>query len=436
MNSRTASPLPAAVPFIIGNEIAERFSYYGMRSILMVYMVSSNLFTEADAVLTFHLFSMGIYLCPVPGAILADALLGKYPTIILLSLVYCLGHATLALDLNRTGIFLGLSLIAIGSGGIKPCVSAHLGDQFDERSVSLLEMVFSWFYLGINLGAFIATLLIPYLLEKYSPHVAFGVPGVLMAIATLVFWSGRTKYIAVPPIGIKNYLKVWKTPEGVFALKTLTLFFLQISVFWSLFDQSASTWVLQAEHMDLTVPLPWSGGITVLPSQIQSLNPLFILILVPLFSRVIYPIWEHRFPISMPGKIYAGMLLTTISFGVCSMVEFLIQSGAKPSIYWHVFAYVLLTAAEVLVSVTALEFSYTQAPPALKSSLMSFYLLSVALGNAITVALNYLFAVFHLPTAGSGITYYLTFTGLMLITSIVFRLTTRNYIPRRYMRPA
>lgn len=402
----------------------------------MVYMVSSSLFTEADAVLTFHLFSMAIYLCPIPGAILADACLGKYPTIILLSLVYCLGHATLALDLNRTGIFIGLSLIAIGSGGIKPCVSAHLGDQFDERSASLLEKVFSWFYLGINLGAFVATLLIPYLLERYSPHIAFGVPGILMGIATLVFWSGRTKYTFVPPIGIRNYLKVWRTTEGTRAFRNLTLFFIQISMFWSLFDQSASTWVLQAEHMDLTISVPWLGEITVLPSQIQSLNPLFILILVPLFSRIVYPIWSHRFSTSMPGKICAGMVLATISFGVCSLVEIWIQSGSMPSIFWHVFAYILLTAAEVLVSVTALEFSYTQAPPELKSSMMSFYLLSVALGNAITVAINYLFAVFNLPTAGSGISYYLTFTALMLLTSIAFRITTRSYIPRTYVRPA
>src|SRR5690606_3091870 len=108
----------------------------------------------ADASGYVHLFNTGVYFFPVIGSIIADAFWGKYKTIVLLSLVYCLGHLALALDETRLGLAVGLSLIAIGSGGIKPCVSAHVGDQFGPRNKDLIPKVFGWFYIAINLGAF------------------------------------------------------------------------------------------------------------------------------------------------------------------------------------------------------------------------------------------------------------------------------------------
>ena len=125
-------------------------------------------------------------------------MLGKYRTILWLSIVYCAGHLVLAMDETRNGLFWGLALIAVGSGGIKPCVSAHVGDQFSKSNAQLLERVFGWFYFSINLGAFTSTLLTPFLLESYGPTYAFGVPGVLMAIATLLFWMGRNKFVHIP----------------------------------------------------------------------------------------------------------------------------------------------------------------------------------------------------------------------------------------------
>src|SRR6185295_9158541 len=130
--------MPSGIPFIIGNEAAERFSFYGMRSILYVFMTKYLLdwsgekavMTKDDATACYHLFVALNYAIPVLGSILADVWWGKYKTIIWLSLVYCLGHVALSIDDTRLGLFAGLSLIALGSGGIKPCVSAQLGDQF------------------------------------------------------------------------------------------------------------------------------------------------------------------------------------------------------------------------------------------------------------------------------------------------------------------
>ncbi|MFN6944155.1 MAG: MFS transporter, partial [Cytophagaceae bacterium] len=191
--------MPGGIPYIIGNELAERFSFYGMKAILTVFMTEYllggdgelSVMSENDSKFWFHTFVMATYFFPILGALLSDILWGKYRTIIILSIIYCFGHLALALDETRLGLSLGLTMIAIGSGGIKPCVSAHVGDQFREANKHLLERVFSYFYLAINLGAAVSTILTPILLNEYGPSLAFGIPGALMIIATLVFWMGR-----------------------------------------------------------------------------------------------------------------------------------------------------------------------------------------------------------------------------------------------------
>ena len=158
----TRSDMPGGIPYIVGNEAAERFSFYGMRAILVVFMTqylvdssgALDAISETEAKGWYHLFVSAVYLTPLLGALLSDGLLGKYRTIILLSLLYCAGHAALALDDTRWGLVAGLSMIALGAGGIKPCVSSHLGDQFGQSNQGLLSRAFAWFYFSINLGAF------------------------------------------------------------------------------------------------------------------------------------------------------------------------------------------------------------------------------------------------------------------------------------------
>ena len=198
---------------IIANEAAERFSYYGMKAILVVFMTTMLLdssgapapMAKSDAVFWYHIFGMGNYFVPVFGALAADLLFGKYRTIIALSLVYCAGHGVLALDDTRVGLVAGLTLIALGSGGIKPCVSAHLGDQYRQSGGGRISEGFSLFYLAINVGAFLSTLIIPWLLQKHGSRVAFAVPGICMALATIFFWCGRRRYVALPPTPWRTY---------------------------------------------------------------------------------------------------------------------------------------------------------------------------------------------------------------------------------------
>jgi len=431
---------PKGIPYIIGNELAERFSYYGMRAILVVfmtqYLMSSgklNPMNDNEATTWYHLFSMANYFFPIIGAVVSDVLWGKYKTIITLSVVYVLGHLALALDDSRIGLSIGLTLIAIGAGGIKPCVSAHVGDQFEEKNKQLLEKIFGYFYFSINLGAAVSTLLIPVLLEKYGPHVAFGVPGLLMFFATIVFWMGRKKFIAIPPVGWKEYKKDIFSPQGKKAIINLSIMYIFIAIFWSLFDQTGSSWVLQAEKMDKVVNLGFSQ-FDLLASQIQAINPLLIMIFIPLFTYALYPFINKFFPLTSLRKISIGMFLAGFSFAILAVAETSIMAGGKPSIIWQFWAYVILTAAEVMVSITGLEFSYTQAPNSMKSFIMGLWLLSVSLGNGVTALVNALLVNPDGTYKLNGSEYFWFFAGLMFVTAVAFIFAALRYKVESYIQ--
>ncbi len=446
MSAEISNKYPRGIPYIIGNELAERFSYYGMRAILVVFMTQylmssgqQDLMNENEATKWFHVFSMANYFFPIIGAVISDVLWGKYKTIITLSIVYVLGHVALAVDESRLGLSIGLTLIAIGAGGIKPCVSAHVGDQFEKKNKHLLEKIFGYFYFSINLGAAVSTLLTPILLDKYGPHVAFGVPGLLMLLATIVFWMGRKVFIAIPPVGWQAYKKDIFSSKGKKAILNLSIMYVFIAVFWSLFDQTGSSWVLQAEKMDRMVNLGFVE-FELLASQIQAINPLLIMIFIPMFSFAIYPFIDKFFPLTSLRKITIGMILAGASFAILAVAEAAIQAGGKPSIMWQFWAYVILTAAEVMVSITGLEFSYTQAPNSMKSVVMGLWFLSVSLGNGITALVNQIIANPDGTYKLDSVEYFWFFAGLMFVTSLLFiivalRYKTEDYIQTRDALP-
>ncbi len=420
--------MPLGIPFIVANEAAERFSYYGMRAILVVFMTQYLAMSSEEAKGWFHLFVAATYLTPLLGALLADGVLGKYRTIVTLSLVYCLGHFVLSLDATRSFLFLGQSLIALGAGGIKPCVSAHLGDQFGITNQHLIARAFSWFYFAINLGAFAAMLITPYLLHRFGPSVAFAVPGILMAIATLIFWSGRFRYAHIPPQGLR-FAREALSRNGLKILGRLGGIYLFVAVFWALFDQTGSSWVLQAQKLNRLLL-----GYEILPSQLQAANPLLIMALVPLFSYVLYPRLERILPPSPLYKIACGMFLTTLAFAVAAWLQVEIDAGRSPSVAWQLLAYLILTAAEVMVSIPCLEFSYTQAPNAMKSLVMAFFMLSVAAGNLFTSAVNFLIQTPAGEDLLQGAAYFWFFTAAMGVTALLFLLVARYYRGQTYLQ--
>jgi POT family proton-dependent oligopeptide transporter len=458
--------IPASIKYIIGNEAAERFSYYGLRAILTVYLATHFFNPTGDPLLqagaeakaneATHFFIMLNYLLPIAGALLSDWFLGKYTIILWLSIVYSIGNLLMAGFTDHYALFMtGLVLIAVGSGGIKPCVSANVGDQFDESNQSLMSKAFSWFYLSINFGSFFSTLFIPYLLNRYGAKVAFGVPGILMLLATVLFVMGRKKYVRVPPAGFPkiNFLSVnaflltqWRRLRGgesaeqiaasrfpltsvkaILSVWEILGLFVFVPVYWMLSDQSTSEWVLQATKLDLHL---W--GMTLLPQQVQAANPVFILILTPLFSSVIYPWLERKgIQFSTHRRMLTGFVLLILSFVVIFGLEKGIEAGLHPSVGGQIFAYFLLTVAEILVYLTGLEYAYAKAPASMKSTIMSFWLLTISLGNYLVSLINGNISSKGVLSQLTGSSYYLFFIVLMSIVSLLFLIRFRKEVFHR-----
>ena len=441
--------MPPGVPYIIGNEAAERFSYYGMKSVLTVFMAHYILnqsgvlapMSSNEAYMYTHYFVFGVYFLPILGAIIADGLLGKYWTILSLSLVYCLGNLTLACMATswgvaigqRTMLAIGLFLICLGAGGIKPCVSANVGDQFGESNKHLLSKMFGWFYFSINAGSFISSILCPWLLAnpKYGPGWAFGIPGIAMVIATLFFWGGRKKMVHVPPAGITSFFgRETFSKEGLLTLGRIAMVYVFILVFWALWGMSnGAEWTLQAEKMNLH----WMG-MDLIAAQVQTANPILILIFIPLVNYVIYPAINKVFALTPLRKIGIGLFITALSFVVIVMIQGWIDAGQKPSINWQLLAYVILTLGEAMVSITGLEFSYTQAPNTMKSSVMALWLLTVASGELFVGLVNKWILGAGAAHKINDYQYFTFFTWLMFGAAVVFVVVACFYKGHTYLQ--
>ena len=397
MSKYRTSPLPTnkyppGIPYIIANEAAERFSFYGMKAALAILLANylgilgGDNYSETKATVVVSWFNTAVYLTPLLGALIADTFFGKYRTIMTLSIVYCLGHLCLALmgigGFVQLWLLSGLGLISLGAGGIKPCVSAHVGDQFGTGNQHLITKIFNIFYFSINFGAVISNLLIPWVLKWYGPHLAFGIPGILMALATIFFWMGRTKFAHIPAKGAP-FLSELFSKEGLSVIGKLIPLVIFVGVFWSLFDQTASRLVFQAERMDREI-----FGLEILPSQIQAANPFLILVLIPLFTFVLYPLVGKIVNLTPLKKIGSGLALMALAFAVVSLAQEAIDRGETPHVGWQLLAYLILTSAEVMVSIVALEFFYTQAPKKMKSLMMAIFLSSVSIGNFFTAFVN------------------------------------------------
>ncbi|XP_055389659.1 peptide transporter family 1 [Condylostylus longicornis] len=353
---------PRAIPFIIGNEFCERFTYYGMRAILVLYLTYELNYDHKDATVIFHVFTMLVYFMCIPGAIIADSWLGKFMTILSLSCVYVLGSVLVSLTaigpLNLPGVELtmvGLALIALGSGGIKPCVAAFGGDQFKlPEQAKHAAVFFSIFYFSINSGSLVSTTVTPILREDVHCFgkencypLAFGVPAVLMCVSIVIFVFGRPLYQLRRPAGNmvmlvaktigaaivgrcrnkkngpKDHWLDYAEPkydrqliDDIKVLLRVLVLYIPLPVFWALFDQQGSRWTLQATRMDGTL-----GSIVIKPDQMQLINPLLILTFIPLYEALFYPLLA-KIGIKRPlQKLFCGGLLAAVAFTASGVVE-------------------------------------------------------------------------------------------------------------------
>jgi POT family proton-dependent oligopeptide transporter len=466
-NAPVASRWPRQIKYIIGNEACERFSYYGMTGILAGYISGQLLAgglgkSEDYATEVISLFKSFNYFTPLLGAWLSDKLIGRYKTIFWVSLFYCLGHGTLACSDFFSGqaklncLFIGLTLIAFGAGGIKPCVSAFMGEQFTPEQSHLMQKAYGAFYWAINFGSFFSFLVVPWVKDHHGYSLAFAVPGILMAIATFVFWRGKKFYIIVPTNREKKHAgffhvlftallmkretgkTFWENARTRFSENEITaarsvlpiLFvFAMIPMFWALYDQNNSTWVLQGLKMSNVTIL----GLNVGAEQMQSLNPLLILLFVPIFTLWLYPAMG-RFAAPLKRMSY-GLFLAAASFVLVALLQKRLEAGAHLSILWQTWPYVVITAAEVLVSTTGLEFAFREAAPEMKSLIMSFWLLTVAVGNLFVALLTGLLphATGGAEDAAVSTSRFLLYAAMMFGVAIIFSLIAATY---RYRDPS
>uniref|UniRef100_A0A8C3K044 Solute carrier family 15 member 1 n=1 Tax=Calidris pygmaea TaxID=425635 RepID=A0A8C3K044_9CHAR len=519
---------PLSIFFIIINEFCERFSYYGMRAVLVLYFKYFLQWDDNLSTAIYHTFVALCYLTPILGALIADSWLGKFKTIVSLSIVYTIGQAIMSVssindltDQNRDGSpdnipvhialsMIGLILIALGTGGIKPCVSAFGGDQFEEDQDKQRSRFFSIFYLSINAGSLLSTIITPILrAQECGIHskqrcypLAFGVPAALMAISLVVFIVGSRMYKKVKPQGnimvqvskcigfaIKNRFRHrskefpkrehwldWASEkydkrliaQTKMVLKVLFLY-IPLPMFWALFDQQGSRWTLQATTMDGNFVGYFLFFFLYVHLQ-QTVNPILIIIMVPVVDAVIYPLIKKcKINFTPLRKITVGMFLASLAFVAAALVQVQIDktlpvfpaagqsqikivnlgtdnvainfppplqqcSGGTCNVSysedispntvhmaWQIPQYFILTCAEVVFSVTGLEFSYSQAPSNMKAVLQAGWLLTVAVGNIIVLI------VAGASKLSEQWAEYVLFAALLLAVCIIFAVMAYFY---------
>lgn len=471
--------MPRQIYFIFSMEICERACFYAMRAILLLYLIDYLGFPAEQAMSVFHAFIAIAYFSAIPGGVISDARWGRFRTIFRLSLVYLAGMTVVAVTAipgttgnppHWWGCMLGLLLVGIGTGGIKPCVSALGADQFDASQSRLVERFFMLFYACINIGSTGSMFVAPLIREAAGYATAFFVPVVLLVVSIAVFYYGRAMYVMLPPSG-SVLLDVIGLVRCAIARKFFSSFSLHSSnssdssyrpsssslvkvhwldyargkysddlvaavqtcfdvstvlcttiCYWMVYDASSSLFVLQALEMDLTL-----GSVHVTADQVPLLNPFFILVLVPVVDSLIYPYLRRKRGMKLLplNRIAFGMFLAVVAFVIGGFLQLQIDSQGEGhvSILWQIPQWFILTCSEILVSVSGLEFSYSEAPAIMKSVMSAMWLFYVAMGNTLLVA----FAASNVFQNRHAIEFFV-YSAAMFFIAILFLVLARRYL--------
>uniref|UniRef100_A0A8C2JN48 Solute carrier family 15 member 2 n=1 Tax=Cyprinus carpio TaxID=7962 RepID=A0A8C2JN48_CYPCA len=474
---------PVSIAFIVVNEFCERFSYYGMKAVLTLYFIHYLHWDKNLSTAVYHAFSSLCYFTPLLGAVIADSWLGKFRTVIYLSIVYVIGHVVKSVgaipDVGDSTVhvvlsMLGLVLIAFGTGGIKPCVAAFGGDQFDEEHTEERRKFFSIFYMSINAGSVLSTIITPILRGDVKCFggdcyaLAFGVPAALMVIALVVFIAGSGLYKKSPPEGnvlvrvckcigfaIRNrWNNSKKSPkrshwldwaeekypkrliqEIKMVFRVLVLY-IPLPMFWALFDQQVKCYIHLISFVFSNTQIIVSISLKGIFDFCRFINTHTENINITVGTEEFYAAADYGISqnISVPRGEYNGVVCKTnsdqylIDLGLLDFGAFYTVILSKMEdiqannihIAWQVPQYVFITAGEVMFSITGLEFSYSQAPASMKSVLQAGWLMTVAFGNVIVL----------IVAEGAGMeqwTEFLLFAGLLVAVSIIFSIMAYFY---------
>lgn len=477
---------PWGLATLAATELWERFSFYGMRAILVLYLVAAidaaepgqaGLgFTLATAAAIYGSYNALVYLTPLAGGWIADRIIGARRSVLIGGIVIALGHYAMATPWDSF-FWLGLLLIAAGTGLLKPNVSAMVGDLYTGEPEARKDSAFSIFYMGINLGAFLAPLVTGTLAAAYGWEWGFLAAGIGMTLAVVVYVLGwpslRNAGANVPNradgrtlrrVGLRSLLGltlfvvafavqgIWSGysvddvatlltwtiliiavayfvvlfrsplvgPSDRPKLKAFVALFIGAALFWMIFDQAGSTLtILASDWTDRSI------GTWVMPAAwLQSVNPIFIIVFAPIFAWL-WTKLANRAP-STPMKFAIAIIGVGLSFWLLVLPGIAADNGQNSAVWWLISAYLLQTWAELLLSPTGLAASTTLAPVGLGSQVLALWFLAVSVGDSLGGQVVRIFSGFGFGPffAGLGALAVVVGIGYVFLARRVARLMT------------
>ena len=388
---------PYGLYVLFFTELWERFSYYGMRALLVLFLISETTaenpgygWSEVEALQLYGWYTMLVYVAGIPGGILADKVLGQKKTVMLGGFLLVLGHCILAID-NINAFYAGLGFIILGVGGLKPNISTMVGGLYNKED-DRRDIGFKIFYMGINIGAFLSAIIIGGIGEVYGWHYGFGLAGIGMLLGQLVFMWGQ-KYL----VGIGDFIGKNDNPNKDLMNKSLSkvekdrvivllLSFVIVVVFWGAFEQAGGLMNIYAfektnrmiESINFEVPATW----------FQSLNAGFIVI----FAVVVGKFWAWWKSLGKESALLfqmaVGVVIMAIGFLFMSMASLEFQNNGSSAMYFLVFAYLFHTLGELCTSPTAMALITKLAPIKYASMLMGTYFACTGFGNKLAASLG------------------------------------------------
>lgn len=461
--------LPWAVLCILACEACERFCYYSVRAVLVLLLQDLG-YSKATSVSLNSFWISLCYISPLFGAILSDSRWGRFHTILRFSLLYVAGMVLLALGgALRVAplVFAGLSLVALGTGGIKPSVGPFGADQLappgGELSAAASTSYFFAFYFCINIGSLGAYFFTPLVRASFGFGGALTAPAVAMVASLLIFLLPWRGYARVAPQG-SALLAVWATaraacqrrrrgaePPGggsggapttgtwldaaagapgvgagdvvnAAALWRMLPLLSMLPFFWAVFDAHSSVWLLQAEAMDLC--FGGSGAACIQPDQVPVLNPILVVCLIPAIERLLKAPFLAALRPTPLRRMAGGLFLSAAAFAASGALQGAIEGGARPQVAFQAPQYALLTVSEVFVSATGLEFFYSEAPPPVKSVVLALFFLTTAAGDLMN---GLLYAALGFLATSSLIWVV---TALNVLAALLFCWLAARFVPR------
>lgn len=414
---------PTGLYVLFFTEMWERFSYYGMRAILVLYLVQSTTsdnaglgWSNGEALALYGWYTMLVYVASIPGGWIADRFLGQKKSVLVGGILLVAGHSILAVE-QMWAFYSGLALIISGVGMLKPNISTMVGGLYKQGDIRR-DKGFTIFYIGINIGAFLSSLIVGYVGEVHGWHYGFGLAGIGMALGLLQYILGQ-KHLK----NVGNFLGSSEKEEERELMKkpltkiekdrviVLVLSFLMVIVFFGAFEQAGGLMNIYAKENTNRMLMGWE----IPASWFQSLNAMFIIFL----GTSVAAFWAKR---KLKGKeasslfkMIMGLIIMGTGFFFMSAAAIEYQNSGSSAMYWLVLAYLLHTIGELSLSPVSLSFVTKLAPAKYASLMMGLYFATTGFGNKLAGLLGESASEFGELSVFTGIAVFCVLFGLLIL---------------------